>query len=57
VDDELPDEEQGSSPQDYEEDHPSLNKNEEYVEVEVHSYAQGNSHYERESDTEFLASM
>jgi hypothetical protein len=57
VDDELPDEEQGPSPQDYEEDHPSLNENEEYVEVEVNSYVQGNSHYERESDTEFLASM
>jgi hypothetical protein len=55
ADDESQREDHRSSPQDYEEDYPNLDENEEYVEVEVQSYAQGNSYYERETDTEFVA--
>jgi hypothetical protein len=34
-----------------------INKNEEYIEVEVNSYTQENSYYARESGTEFMSSM
>jgi hypothetical protein len=57
ADDESREEDHRSSPQGFEEDRPSLNENEEFVEVEVQSYAQGNSYYERETDTEFVAPM
>jgi hypothetical protein len=33
------------------------NEGKEYVLVDVHEYVQGNSHYERDTDTEFLAPM
>jgi hypothetical protein len=57
VDDESQEEDHRSSPQGFEENRPSLNKNEEFVKVKVQSYAQGNSYYERETDMEFVAPM
>jgi hypothetical protein len=57
ADDELHDEEQRPSPQEYEEDRPDLNDNKEYIEVEVNSYTQENSYYARESDMEFMSPM
>jgi hypothetical protein len=49
ADNELHNEEQRPSPQEYEEDHPDLNENKEYIEVEVN--------YVRESDTELMSSI
>jgi hypothetical protein len=57
ADDELHDEEQRPSPQEYEEECPDLNDNEEYIEVEVNSYTQENSYYAMESDMEFMSPM
>jgi hypothetical protein len=57
ADDESNNVEQRSSLQEYEEDQPDLNKNKEYIKVEVNSYTQENSYYARESDMEFMSSM
>jgi hypothetical protein len=57
ADDELQDADEVIYPQDT--DHESVypNKGEEYVSVDVREYVQGNSHYEWDTDTEFLAPM
>jgi hypothetical protein len=57
ADDELQDADEVIYPQDM--DHKSVypNEGEEYVLVDVREYVQGNSHYERDTDTEFLAPM
>jgi hypothetical protein len=57
VDDKLQDADEVIYPQDT--DHKSVypNEGEEYVSVDVCKYIQGNSHYEWDTDTEFLAPM
>jgi hypothetical protein len=57
VDDELQDTDEVIYPQDM--DHESVYPNEgkEYVLVDVREYVQGNSHYEWDTDMEFLAPM
>jgi hypothetical protein len=57
TDDELQDTDKVIYPQDMDHELVYLNEGEEYVSVDVCEYVQGNSHYEQDTDTEFLAPM
>jgi phosphoribosyl 1,2-cyclic phosphodiesterase len=57
MDDELQDTDEVICPQDTDHESVYLNEGEEYVLVDIREYVQGNSHYEWDTDTEFLAPM